>query len=146
MALWLSNTIPDLAAGTAVEDYEPGLILNATRSVDLWLVLPLMLAAAISLWRSRPFGVVMGPAMLTFVGLLCASLVSSLLTMQLNGLDTSTSLMAALLAVALLCFAALALLLPQLRWSSPAQGAHPPANVRISGANKPLVTVTQAGV
>jgi hypothetical protein len=66
-ALWLSEVVPALAAGTPPASLsEVGLITNPVHVLDLSIVLPAFVIAGVALYRRSPLGYVLAPIMLSF--------------------------------------------------------------------------------
>lgn len=73
--LWLSEDVPALVAGTVPRSItEAGLLTNPVHVLDLGIVLPALLAAAIALFRRRSFGYYLAPIALGFIVLQAAAL------------------------------------------------------------------------
>jgi hypothetical protein len=83
---WLSDVIPALASGASPRTVvEAGVLVNPVHVIDLSTVLPLMIAAGVSLWRRGTLGRALGPVLLAFAALMAASIAGMMLVMRSRG-------------------------------------------------------------
>ena len=85
-ALWLSEVIPALAAGTAPASLAAvGLITNPVQVLDIGIVLPAFIAGGVALARRRTLGYWLVPVMLTFAVLMDVALIGMDVSMAARG-------------------------------------------------------------
>ncbi len=76
-ALWLRETVPALLSGAVPPSVQQnGTATNAVHVLDMAWMLPAFLITAITLWRNRALGYVLGSAALSFVTLLALAVLS----------------------------------------------------------------------
>jgi len=86
-ALWMSEVLPALAAGTPPGSAEAaGLITNPVEVLDLGIVLPAFIVGGVALVRRRRLGYWLVPAMLAFGVVMDVALVGMVLSMNARGL------------------------------------------------------------
>jgi len=91
--LWLSEDIPALMKGKVPNSIvESGLLTNAVHILDLSIVLPALVIAAVALRRKRSIGYALAPVALEFVVLMCLALAGMMLAMKLRGFAAYSSL------------------------------------------------------
>ncbi len=101
--MWLAQVIPALARGGAPEGLaEVGLVTNPVHVLDLSIVLPGLVVAAVALWRGQPLGYLLVPILLGFSVLMAAAIAGMIVAMYLRGVasDVTGSVMLAVVAVA----------------------------------------------
>ncbi len=106
--LWLSEDVPALVAGTVPKSLvDAGLLTNPVHVIDLGIVLPALLGAAIALVRGRSFGYYLAPIALGFIVLQSAAIAG--MVAELARLDPASDISAVwfLGAMALLAAAVL---------------------------------------
>jgi hypothetical protein len=86
-ALWLAQLVPALLRGSDPAGLaETGLIVNPVHVLDLALVLPAMIVAAMGLRRNQPLGIVLAPILLVFAVVMAIAIAGMVLAMYLRGL------------------------------------------------------------
>ncbi len=103
--VWLSEDIPAIFAGTVPKSVtDVGLATNPVHVIDLALVLPALLIAAIALFRGRSFGYYFAPIALSFIVLLSIAIGAMVIALFRRGLApdlTGAWLFAVLTAVSI---------------------------------------------
>lgn len=85
--LWLAEIIPALSSGTLPASVaEAAVPTNPVHVIDLSLILPAHLAAAVWLFRRRAVGYVVAPVLLAFGVLMALSIAGMLVVMNLRGM------------------------------------------------------------
>ena len=98
-ALWLSEIVPSLFAGTTPEILvESGLPTNPVHVLDLAVFLPTAILAGILLRRSRPWGYVLAPMILVGMVFISLGIVSLMTILWLRELD-ATPVVATIIAL-----------------------------------------------
>jgi hypothetical protein len=111
-ALWLSEVVPAVAAGTtppSVADY--GLLTNPVHVLDLALVLPALVVAAVALLRRRPLGYVLTPVLLGLAMLMAVAIGGMVIAVVVRDVAEDFTVALVFAAVAGLCAATLATML-----------------------------------
>jgi hypothetical protein len=91
-ALWLSDIVPAVAAGTAPDDVvEVGLPVNPIHVLDLAFVLPAMIVTSVLLWKRSPFGVLFAVPLMTFAAAMGAAIIGMSVVMSGRGLAEPTA-------------------------------------------------------
>lgn len=76
-ALWLSEIVPSLLAGTVPQSIQDnGTPTNAVHVLDMAWILPAFGITAVSLWRKEAIGYILAGAMLSYIVLLVLSVLS----------------------------------------------------------------------
>jgi hypothetical protein len=89
---WLGEVIGALAAGTAPRSaQEVGFTVNPVHVIDLALILPAMIIAAVLLWRDRPRGVRYATALLVFMAVMGISILGMFYMMDERGLAVAAA-------------------------------------------------------
>lgn len=87
-ALWLSETVPAVAAGkTPHSVIAAGLITNPVHVLDLGLVLPAFIVGGAALFRRRALGYWLTPVMLAFGVIMDLALIGMVVSMSARGLE-----------------------------------------------------------
>jgi hypothetical protein len=82
-ALWLSEVVPALAAGTVPQSTtDVGLITNPVQILDLGIVLPAFIGGGVALMRRRSIGYWLVPTLLAFGVLMDLALMAMVMSMQ----------------------------------------------------------------
>jgi hypothetical protein len=115
--LWLMQLVPAALTGRDPQDLvETGLLTNPIHVMDLSFILPLHVLSGVLLWRRRPLGYVLAPALLAFGGLMAASIGFLAIMMEQHGVASgSLPVAVAMMVVAIVSLGLLATTLRSLR-------------------------------
>jgi hypothetical protein len=90
---WLKEIIPAIAGHTVPPSItEGGILTNPVHVLDLSIVLPAFIITAVLLWKKKPLGLVLAPAMLAFCILMSAAISILIFVMKFKGLAGDLSL------------------------------------------------------
>jgi hypothetical protein len=91
-ALWLSEILPALAAGTPPRSaLEAGLIVNPVHVLDLALAVPAMLASGILVWRRRTVGFLTALPLAVFMVMMALAIAGMAIAMAVRDLGPAAA-------------------------------------------------------
>lgn len=100
--LWLREIVPDLLAGRPSTSADVWQVpTNPVHVLDLSVVLPAVLIAAVSLMRRAPLGYVAAPGVFVFLALTCLPILVTPLVAVARGVEPAWAVMAPILVVLL---------------------------------------------
>lgn len=93
--IWLGEALPASVSGTPPQSVrDDGTPTNVIHVLDMALLLPAMIIAAVSLWRRQPLGFVLAPALLSNLALLALAILAMTLFQGREGEPVPTPLVA----------------------------------------------------
>ena len=115
-ALWLAEVLPALASGAALRSAaSSGLITNPVQVLDLGIVLPAFVVGGVALFRRRPLGYWLAPAMLGFGIVMDVALIGMTVSIRTSGAGAEGPPLALLVVMLAVSAAAMAGMLRRLR-------------------------------
>lgn len=113
--LWLSDIIPAIASHTIPKNIiQIGMPTNPVHVLDLSICLPGLLITSILLFRKKPLGLLLAPAMLTFCLFMDLTIGGLVIVMNMKGVDADFSLTLVMSVFALISAILLLMLLKSL--------------------------------
>src|SRR6056297_2261862 len=91
--IWLKEVLPAILDDTlpkSVSDYN--LLVNPIHVLDIAIVLPGLIIAAILLLKKRPLGYILAPVFLVFIVILAGALMGMVFKLKAEGISDETSL------------------------------------------------------